>query len=250
MVDIHCHILPGLDDGPETLEQSIAMVKVAHAAGTTDIVATPHSNPSYTFDPELIALKIAELERATDSAVRLHTGCDFHLSATNIQDALLHPTKYTINHLAYLLVEFADFSIPPSTGEIFDRLRSAGMLPIITHPERNALLQERPDEIRSWVERDCLVQVTAQSFLGRFGKRARAFSEKLLRDGLVHIVASDAHDAADRTPSLLEAYAYVATNFGETQAQALFVRNPEAVLRGGPVEPWESEPKKRKWYHF
>jgi len=250
MVDIHCHILPGVDDGATSLEQAVEMVEVARAAGTTDIVATPHSNSQYHFDPDVVRQKIAELESATKGVIRIHTGCDFHLSASNIRDALAHPSKYTINHLNYLLVEFSDLLIPPNTSEIFERFQSEGIVPIITHPERNARLHDQPGQIRTWVENDCLVQVTGQSLLGRFGKRAKAFADSLMSEGLTHFVASDAHDPKGRPPSLAEAYRYVADRYGAQQAQALFVTNPRAALAGEPVESSGLKPRKRKWYQL
>src|SRR5919197_2522210 len=98
MIDIHSHILPELDDGPKTLEESVAMVKMAAAAGTTDIVATPHANPQFAFDPEAIERKISELATACGNVLRIHCGCDLHLTLENIQDALQRPAKYAINH--------------------------------------------------------------------------------------------------------------------------------------------------------
>lgn len=250
MVDIHCHILPGMDDGSQSLDQSIAMIKLASEAGTTDIVATPHANRNYRFDPEAIAAKIQELGEATGHAVNLHSGCDFHLSASNIEDALGHPGKYTINHRGYLLVEFSDFLIPPTTEEILGRLRAAGMAPIITHPERNRLLHERIDQLRTWVDNGAFVQVTAQSFLGRFGRAAKSFSDMLMKNGLIHFVASDGHDTEHRPPVLSEARQYIARSYGEARAQALFVTNPRAVLSGDPIDPLNPEPRKRRWYEF
>ena len=161
MVDIHSHILWGLDDGAHTIEESIAMLRLAAESGTTDIVATPHSNNQFTFEPELISRKIEELQAAIGPLPRIHRGCDFHLSLENIQDALANPSKYAINHLNYLLVEFSDMLIPRTTQEIFERLQSAGLTPIITHPERNGLLHSRLDQLQSWVENGALVQVTA-----------------------------------------------------------------------------------------
>jgi protein-tyrosine phosphatase len=135
-------------------------------------------------------------------------------------------------------------------------MRAAGMTPIITHPERNQLLHVRLKTIQAWVENECLVQVTAQSFLGRFGKRAKDFAGDLMRRGLVHFVASDAHDSGDRSPSLAEAYRYIASTYGPNQAERLFVENPMVILLGESIEPLdeslEPEPplKKRKWYQF
>ena len=141
-----------MDDGAETLEQSIEMLKVAAEAGTTDLVCTPNGNREYSFEPLLIRERLKELEDGSGGAVQLYTGCDFHLSYENIQDAIMHPRKYTINQNRYLLVEFSDMLIFSNTAEIFGRLQEAGMIPIITHPERNQLLQQRLEEIALRVE--------------------------------------------------------------------------------------------------
>ena len=173
MIDIHSHILHDLDDGARTFEESLEMVRIAAAAGTTEIVASPHANEEYRFEPETVEARIAELQTAAGASPVIHYGCDFHLTRENIEDALRSPGKYSIAHRGYLLVEFSDFLIPKSTGEIFAALLAAGMRPIITHPERNRLLRSRTDDLAAWVEQGCLIQVTAQSLLGRFGKSAR-----------------------------------------------------------------------------
>jgi protein-tyrosine phosphatase len=250
MIDIHSHVLPDLDDGAKSLDEAVEMLRIAERAGTTDLVATPHANLEFRFQPEAISRKIAALQAAAGLSVRLHRGCDFHLYFDNIQDALANPSKYTINGKSYLLVEFPDLLIAKTTPEVFARLREAGMVPIITHPERNFLLHHRLDDLQSWIELGCLVQVTAQSLLGRFGREARCVGQQLMKRGMVHFIASDAHDAGDRTPRLGEAYRYVAKYFGEETAQALFVTNPRAVLSGDalPEQPAPAPP--RKWYKF
>jgi protein-tyrosine phosphatase len=240
-----------VDDGPKTLEQSVEMLRLAAENGTTDIVASPHANHEFKFEPEVVAGKIEELRQAVNGAIRIHTGCDFHLSFDNIQDSLENPAKYAINHKRYVLVEFSDLLIPKTTGDVFYQMQSAGMIPIITHPERNMLLQKRPHELEAWVESGCLLQVTAQSFLGRFGKQAKAFADRLLQQGLVQIVASDAHDTKYRPPSLKEAYEYVSKASGERRAALLFVKNPTAALTGVPVEADHDPPAPpKKWYQF
>ena len=249
MVDIHSHILPGLDDGSPNLEESLAMLRLAAGSGTTDIVATPHANLEFAFRPEAVEERISELAAACDGAPRIHPGCDFHLSYDNIQDALAHPAKYTINHKNYLLVEFSELVIFNTASDVLERLREAGMRPIVTHPERNWLLQQRIELLRSWVNNGCLMQVTAGSLLGRFGTRARDFSLELMRRGMAHVVASDAHDSKDRTPRLDEAFNCIARKFGAPRAEQLFVTNPQAILLGEPLEfPEVSEaPPARKW---
>lgn len=239
-----------MDDGSRTLEQSLAMLRMAAAAGTTDLVCTPHANSEYTFDPALIHERLRELEAGMDDGIRLYTGCDFHLSYDNIQDAVANPRKYTINQNCYLLVEFSDLLIFKNTAEIFARLRDAGMIPIVTHPERNSLLQQRLEEITKWVDEGALLQVTGYSLLGHFGRRAAAFSRTLLDGRLVHFIASDGHDLQHRPPKMDEAHAWLVKNYNQRLADALCTENPRATLNGDPVRlPSEDEylaPK--KWY--
>lgn len=249
-IDIHSHILYGLDDGAKTREESLKMLELARFAGTTDIVATPHANGQYVFNPELIDERIAELSAHAD--IRIHRGCDFHLQVDNIEDALAYPEKYTINHNGYLLVEIPDSTIFSSVNEILRRLLDAGMVPIITHPERNAQLQHRLDNIARWVENGCYVQVTASSYTGLFGKRARACAAELIKRGLAHVVASDAHDCKFRPPTLCDAYARLAEEWGEDRIKPMFVDNPKAVLTGATIE-FEAPcgaARTRKWYRF
>lgn len=226
------------------------MVRMAAENGTTDLVCTPHANLAYRFDPEVIRERLAEVAEASGAVLRLYSGCDFHLSYDNIQDAIAHPQKYTIDQKCYLLVEFSDLLIFKNTPEIFARLEDAGMIPVITHPERNGLLRQRVEEIEAWVEAGAKVQITAQSLLGEFGRRAQAFSEVLLGRGLAHFAASDAHDCQRRPPRLDLARDWLAARYGEAIAEALCVANPRAVLTGKTLEipgtEIASEP--RKWY--
>ena len=239
-----------MDDGSKTLEQSIAMLQMAAAAGTTDLVCTPHANSNYEFEPAVIRERLRELEAGIAGVVNLYTGCDFHLSYDNIQDAITHPRKYTINGNCYLLVEFSDLMIFRNTGEIFGRLQDAGMIPIITHPERNALLQLRLDEIAQWVQDGALVQVTGQSLTGDFGRKAAEFARTLLEQRLVHFIASDAHDLEHRPPTMNVAHAWLVKHYGQSLADALCVENPGATLTGSRIYlPAEDEyPKPKKWY--
>ncbi len=240
-----------MDDGPATLEESLAMLALAAKSGTTDLVATPHASLRFSFQPDQIRARLAELESA-GTGVRLHTGCDFHLAYDNLRHALADPNRYTINGKCYLLVEFPDLTIYASTEEIFGQLLRAGMTPIITHPERNMLLWQRLPEIQRWVRNGCLLQVTALSVLGAFGRKPKSFADELLRHGLVHFIASDAHDPVKRTPDLSPAYHYVAEEYGEAMARALFVENPTAVLTGEPLPVPAPHPdvRRRKWRLF
>jgi protein-tyrosine phosphatase len=252
LIDIHSHVLFGLDDGAHTLEESLAMVRMAAEHGTTDLVATPHANLNFKFDPERISERIAQVREAAGGALRLYTGCDFHLSFDNIQDAIEHPRKYTINRQRYLLVEFSELLIFKNTEDIFARLRDAGMTPIITHPERNGLLRQRGEAIAKWVDQGVRVQITAQSLTGTFGRRAQEFSRELLDRELVHVVASDGHDCERRPPVMDQARAWLRKKYGDALADALCVTNPGAALAGDDMYLPAVDPQSsvRKWYEF
>jgi protein-tyrosine phosphatase len=252
LIDIHSHVLFGLDDGARTLEESLAMVRMAAEHGTTDLVATPHANLNFKFDPERIAERIAQVRESAGGALRLYTGCDFHLNFDNIQDAIEQPRKYTINRQRYLLVEFSELLIFKNTEDIFARLRDAGMTPIVTHPERNGLLRQRGEAISKWVDQGARVQITAQSLTGTFGRRAQEFSRELLDRGLVHVVASDGHDCEHRPPVMDQARAWLRKKYGDALAEALCVRNPGAALAGDDMYLPTLDPQSsvRKWYEF
>ena len=244
MVDIHCHILYGLDDGADTLETSIQMAEMAIAEGVTHIVGTPHANSRYKFDPELIRQRRDELQTAVGDRLILATGCDFHLSFENLQDLQVNQRKYTINQKNYLLVEFADFAIPQSMDDTMHKLQLMGLSPIITHPERNALLRTKPERMYRWLHQGAYVQITAQSILGRFGVSAKERAEEWLDADRVHFVASDAHNLKGRPLQLRAAYEAVARRRGEDIAQALFHDNPLAAFEGRslPYEPEQADP--------
>ncbi len=244
MIDIHSHVLFGLDDGSPDIEVSLEMLRMAGKHGTTDIVASPHANLEYSFDPALIAERKAMLEERNDSGVRVHLGCDFHLQYENIEDAIRNPRKYTIAGGPYLLVEFSDLLIFKTTSQIFNDLLSAGMRPVITHPERNSLLQQRLNELKEWVGMGCSIQVTGQSLLGQFGTKALKFAETLMDEGVVHFVASDGHDLKRRPPVMDAAFAHVHKRWGGITAELLFRENPGAVLCGAEMRG-SSVPRKK-----
>jgi protein-tyrosine phosphatase len=248
VIDIHSHILPGIDDGSKSLEESLAMVRMAAAAGTTDIVASPHANQEYSFDPVVVHQKISEVQAAAGDLPRIHYGCDFHLTMENIEDALRAPEKYSIDHKGYLLVEFSDFLIPKNTQETFARMISAGLRPIVTHPERNQLLQKRFTDLEAWVAQGVLMQVTALSFLGRFGRTAKRFADEMMSRGIVHFIASDAHDTRWRTPDMREARRYVEKQYGMPVVERIFQENPRDVLAGVELSPLPLVIRKKRWF--
>ena len=206
MVDIHCHILPGLDDGAKSLEIAQAMGEMAIADGITHIIGTPHANPNYRFSPRTIRERRDELQAIFAGRLVLATGCDFHLSFENLQDIQYDSARYTLNQKNYLLVEFADYSIPPSLDQSLHELQLAGLHPIVTHPERNPLIRAQPERLYKWLGQGCYVQITAQSLWGRFGKAAQEMAQQWLSAGAVHFIASDAHNITSRPLRLKETF--------------------------------------------
>lgn len=244
MVDIHHHLLPGLDDGSKSLDMSVEMARLAAADGITHIVCTPHANAQFQFDPSGIAARVAELRgrlAAAEIPVTLGLGCDFHLSYDNIADARANPSRYTINGLSYLLVELPDYGLPPGLTETFYQLQLAGLTPILTHPERNPSLLGEPDRMADWLRGGLLVQVTADSLTGHKGKAAQKMALDLLEKRWVHFLATDAHNTTSRPPRLREAHDLVADRFSPSYAHALCVSNPLAAFLGKHFEV-EEEP--------
>jgi protein-tyrosine phosphatase len=235
MVDIHCHILPGLDDGPDSFETACAMAEMAIADGTTHVIGTPHASPNHRFEPKLIESRRKEMQTRFEGRLSFATGCDFHLSFENLQDIRMDPNRYTLNQKNYLLVEFADFSIPASLDQALHELQLAGLTPIITHPERNPLIRAKPERLFAWLRQGCSVQVTAQSLLGKFGKSALDVTKEWLDAGAIHFFASDGHNVTSRPPRLKEAFDLVTKLHGEEVAGALFVENPLAAFEGHPL---------------
>lgn len=235
MIDIHCHILPGLDDGAETLEVACAMAEMAIADGVTHVIGTPHANEAYHFKPELIRQRCKELQERFEGRLALATGCDFHLNFENLQDIRHDATRYTLNQKDYLLVEFADFSVPPSMDQALHQLQLAGLRPVITHPERNPLIRTQPERLFQWIRQGCYAQVTAGSLLGRWGTSAKEAARRWLDAGAVHFLASDAHNVTSRPLKLKKAFDAVAKTNGAKLAQALLIDNPLAAFEGRPL---------------
>lgn len=239
MVDIHCHILPGIDDGSKSWEMTAQMCSLAAQDGITHIVATPHSNDTYPYNRDRYTEMLGQLHDAGEGKLTFSLGCDFHFSYDNIHDALAHPRRYTIGETQYLLIEFSDYGIPPSVKQDVFAICSSGMIPIITHPERNQPLLKHPEMVLTLVEAGCLVQVTANSVTGSWGSRSKKMVEWLLKREAIHVIASDAHDPVHRKPIMSEAREAIADLVGLEVAEALVTHNPEAIVEGKSL-PYQS----------
>ena len=214
---------------------SVAMCAMARDDGIEHIVATPHSNDVYFYDRPQLEAMLDELRRKVGHCPQLSLGCDFHFSYDNIQDALQQPRQFTIGNTLYLLVEFSNYSLPPSIDENLARLINVGLRPIITHPERNPLIQRHPPRVLDWVRGGCLVQMTGSALTGRWGKTAQTTAQWLFEQKAVHVLASDGHNLDSRKPTLSKAREAAASLADDFVAEALTILNPRAIVNGDPV---------------
>ncbi len=238
MIDIHNHLLPGLDDGSPDMETTLAMARMAAADGVTHIVCTPHANHRYPYDPfrveDLIARVRARLAE-TGIAVQLARGADFHLTYENIQEALADPARFSISGRGYIMTELPEYGSFSSFDETYYELRLAGMTPVLTHPERNPTLQDSRVKLYDWIDLGVLIQVTATSILGHMGKKAQRMSFELLEKKQVHFIATDAHNTTSRPPKLRETYDLLAKRYGTEYADILCKSNPLCAFEGRPI---------------
>ncbi|MDP9146170.1 MAG: exopolysaccharide biosynthesis protein [Acidobacteriota bacterium] len=256
MVDLHCHILPGLDDGPPDIDESLEMAAAAIAEGITHVVATPHSNSRYFFDYPKIRALCRELQDKVGDQLKLATGCDFHLNPENLEALRSHAPRFCVNQKNYLLVEFNEIAIPPVMDQTLHEMQIAGVRPIITHPERNRILRVKPERLTKWAQLGCYGQITAGSLTGRFGESAQQSARQWIGAGLVHFVCSDAHNTSSRPLQLRPAYDLVAKEFGAEKARALFTDNPMAAFDGcelphvPELEDERVQPQKKRFLFF
>jgi protein-tyrosine phosphatase len=228
MIDIHCHLLPAVDDGAQSWDVTLAMCRIAEQDGITHIVATPHANYEYGFDRAAHLARLKELRSRVPSMSFL-LGCEFHLSYENIMDALDHPELYTIGETRYLLVELSEYSAF-NVAESLYKLRTSGLVPIIAHPERNPAILANPERLDAFTDVGCLVQITANSLTGFWGKPSQKLCVSMLKRNMVHFIASDAHGLKNRPPILSAARDAAAKIIGLEAVAKLVSANPEALL--------------------
>ena len=233
-IDIHCHIIPGIDDGALNYDMALNMLRIAQKSGTRHIIATPHyvhGNTRYGFGT--IIEKCAELNKLAENQgidVVGYPGCEIFITPELI-DLYNQKLIETLAVSKYMLIEFPMMSIPTYTDDILYKLQLKGITPIIAHPERYSEIQYKPELIESFVKRGILAQVNSGSITGMYGREAKKTALKLLRMGLVHFIASDAHSDNNRKPDLSKAAKVIERKFGAKVTEDLFINNPLKIIK-------------------
>jgi len=232
MIDLHCHILPGLDDGARDVEECLNMARIAAADGIRIVVATPHIGETM-HNPDRILGGVYWLNnrlRRAKIPLSVIQGGDVScfVPPEDIPD-------YTINASRYFLLEFPHTHLPGNATELLFQYQVSGFVPILTHPERIPSVIEDPDRLLRLLDGNVLVQLTADSLLGTFGKDVRRCAEYLLKKRAVHVLATDAHSATYRKPRLAKAVERAAKLLGRETAQALVWEHPRRILLDRPL---------------
>jgi len=251
MIDIHCHILPGVDDGPTKMKETLNMLAIARKSGVETIIATPHLLRGV--NDERIAL-CNELVRvlpkiASDAGIKIQIkrGFECYISP-EFADEKIDLTDLTLNNNGkYILIELPMNGIPVFTKNVFNNLKNKGITPIIAHPERNMMINENPNILCDFISDGCIAQLNVGSILGRYGKEIRQTARILLSHGLVHVLASDMHSAL--SPMMKHALSSIVAVVGFDEALQISEKIPYNILMGEDfdrVAPIPYEPKKRR----
>lgn len=225
MIDLHCHILPGIDDGAETIADSIAMAEKAIQQGITHILCTPHhNNGKFENDKQSILRSVSSLQEEFNLRsipLTLLEGQEIRLTGELLKEIHTDRVLYTDLSDIYLLIEFPTGDIPAYSEQLLFSLRNEGKIPVIVHPERNAKFREDPNRLIPYLEMGCLAQLTAPSIVGIFGKSIQKTSHNMIKHNLVQMVASDAHGISKRTFYLKEAYEIIRNLYGDEKVSQM-----------------------------
>jgi protein-tyrosine phosphatase len=249
MIDIHHHCLPGIDDGPRQWDEAVELCRIAAEEGIETIVATPHvlrGRWQNTSRAKLDSL-VEALREKTDDKPRLLLGSEYFFGHDMTEVLATGTGIVPLAGSRYVLVEFASHAVPPLIEQAFYRVQLEGWTPIIAHPERNVVFQTKRDLLASLVRLGARTQVTLGSLTGNFGPEAEQAATSWLANGLVHFLATDAHNCEKRPPRVREALGIALEIAGSAVVDALTRGNPSAVIKGIPLVyepdlPYAAEP--------
>lgn len=240
MIDLHAHILPGFDDGASDMDESIRMCRIAESDGISTIVATPHTgNGVYMNGRDRILSGVATLNhKLKEEGIRLEIrpGADVHVNH-DIAKMMDGGNVMTVNDKGrHMMIELPHQVIPPHFEDWIFAIKLKGITPIITHPERNLIVEKNIEQLLRWVKLGALVQITAMSVTGRFGNSVQRSAREMLERNLVHVIATDAHSVSGRPPILSHARHAAAKLIGDTKAGHLVYTYPNMILEGRSVD--------------
>ncbi|MBH0230813.1 tyrosine-protein phosphatase [Halobacillus yeomjeoni] len=246
MIDLHCHIIPGVDDGVQTMEESLALARLAVKEGIETVVAAPHHLHSTFRNPKSsIIKKVSELNKELKNEgipLEVLPGQEVRLNG-DILNAFKREEVLAINHTSgHVYIEFPNHEVPTYTNRVFYDIQMEGYKPVITHPETNRTFRQNPDLLYQLVKNGAITQVTAASFVGKNGKAAKKFAFQLIESSLTHIVASNAH-SKKRGFYLADAYEKIEKKFGSSTVYQ-FMENAHVVLDGEMVYTDRPSPMK------
>lgn len=250
MIDLHCHILPGIDDGAKTIEDSIDMARDAVKGGITHVLATPHHMlREWTNEKTKVIKLVNMLQDELDSReipLTIFPGQEVRLYGEIIEDIEKDKILFVDEQKQYLLIEFPATSIPHYTERLFYELQGMGITPIIVHPERNREVQEHPNRLKNLIDKGALSQLTAASYTGGFGKKIQKLSSQLVEVNMVQFIASDAHNITNRSFHMKEAYTKIEKEFGRKKKEEFLQTTKELINGDTVIAPTPGKVKAKK----
>ena len=249
MVDLHCHLLPGIDDGSKSMAISLRLAKEATEHGVTHALLTPHHMTGrYINHKQDVIRRTQEFKEqlvANNIPLTVFPGQEVRINGQLLKALDKDDILFADTGNRYLMLEFPDDDVPHYTNQMIFDLQQRGITPVIVHPERNTKIMAKPDLLYQLLEKGCLSQITASSYVGTFGKKVENFSRQLIEAGQGYVFASDAHDLPGRKYEMRQAFDRLSREFGSELAEQ-YQNNARQIINGGEVSLSESRPIKKK----
>lgn len=239
MIDLHCHILPGIDDGAKTSEDTLKMLKSAISEGITAITASPHHNPEYNNERLGILEKVKEVEKIIQThqlPIQILPGQEVRIYGDLLKDYEKRKLVTSADSSRYMLVEFPSNHVPRYAEKVFYEMMLQGLQPILVHPERNAGIIDNPDLLYNFINQGVLSQITASSVTGHFGKKIQKLTFQIVENNLTHFIASDAHNINTRAFKMKEAFEIISEDYGYELAK-YYRDNADKVVENEMIYP-------------
>lgn len=233
MIDIHCHIVPNIDDGAKNLDDALEMAKIAYNEGIRQIINTSHYHPSFNYiKGEELLNRVKEFNnilKLNNIDIEIFIGNELYYSE-DIIEIIEQKEFYSLNNSRYLLIEFSPLNFPKNILDIIYEIKIRGYIPVLAHVERYKAIHENINLIYECINEGALIQVNSSSIIGKNGNEIKKVSNILLDNNMIHFVATDAHSSIRRRPIVKETYNYIVKKYGEKRAQTLFIQNPSKVI--------------------